>query len=132
MWLHVDPRSPQPMYQQVVDGVKSAVAKGILQPGDKLPAVRELSMELTLNHNTVAKAYQELERAGVIEVWRGRGTFIAASKVPADVNERKNELERELERILVEAHHLQMSEDEVEEMLRQVVRRLREGRGEHA
>jgi GntR family transcriptional regulator len=118
------------MYLQVVDGVKTAVAKGILDPGDKLPSVRELSMELTLNHNTVTKAYQELERDGVIEVLRGRGTFIAQQPQPANLTQRRKQLERNLERLLVEALHLQMTEDDLMDLLRNVVTRWRNGKEE--
>ena len=56
---------------------KGAIAAGWLKPGDRLPSVRELAVSLAINHNTVAKAYQELERERVIEVVRGRGTFVA-------------------------------------------------------
>ncbi len=57
MWLHVDPRSSVPVYLQVVNEVKTAVAKGMLSPGDRLPSVRELATEMTIDHNTIAKAY---------------------------------------------------------------------------
>ncbi|MCL6454347.1 MAG: GntR family transcriptional regulator [Alicyclobacillus sp.] len=100
------------MYQQIVDGIKESVAKGLLRAGDKLPSVRELSMTLTLNHNTVAKAYQELERERVIEVVRGRGTFVGEGVLPPDREERLRELRGALERLLVEAHHLQVGEAE--------------------
>ncbi|GMA51983.1 GntR family transcriptional regulator [Alicyclobacillus contaminans] len=128
MWLHVDPRSAVPVYQQVVEGVKAAVARGVLKPGDKLPSVRELAMELTINHNTVAKAYQELERLHVIEVIRGRGTFIAAEPVPADRDHRMRELKHAMVRWIVEAHHMQMDEEALLELFRTVLQEWRNGR----
>src|SRR5579875_179520 len=88
MWFQVDPRSPTPVYQQVVEGVKEAIAKGLLDCGDRMPSVRELATRMTLNHNTVAKAYQELEREHVIEVIRGRGTFVAQPRPTPDRAER--------------------------------------------
>lgn len=125
MWLQVDPRSQEPMYQQLVQGIKTAVAKGLLIPGDKLPSVRELSMELTLNHNTVAKAYQELERDGVIEVLRGRGTYISQDPIPGNLQERQNQLEHHLRQLVVEALHLQMSEEDVVSMVRRIASEMR-------
>jgi GntR family transcriptional regulator len=120
MWLRVDPRLSVPVYQQVVDGIKAAVASGLLRPGDRLPSVRELALELTINHNTVAKAYQELERERVIEVIRGRGTFVAARPTgrPPDYDERVRALREEMRRIWIEAYHLGLDADTVHEMFR--------------
>ncbi|MBX5436107.1 MAG: GntR family transcriptional regulator [Alicyclobacillaceae bacterium] len=124
-WLQVNPRSAVPVYQQVVDGVKAAVAKGWLRPGDRLPSVRELSTEMAINHNTIAKAYQELERERVIEVVRGRGTFIALEPAVPNREERMAELREQMRRMLVEAHHLRVSEDELLDMFRDVARQWR-------
>lgn len=109
------------MYQQIVDGIKESIAKGMLRPADKLPSVRELSVDLTINHNTVAKAYQELERMHVIEVIRGRGTFVAESAEPADLDGRLTELRTEISRLLVEALHLQLNETQFIELVKQVL-----------
>jgi GntR family transcriptional regulator len=128
MWLSVDPRSPRPVYQQVVEGVKAAVAKGLLGAGDRLPSVRELAAAMTLNHNTVARAYQELERERVIEVVRGRGTFVAQGRTPPDQAERVAALAERIGELLVEAHHLQMGEDEFLELVRTTVRAWQEER----
>lgn len=108
MWLKIDSRSAEPIYLQIIRGIKASVAKGVLKAGDKLSSVRELSAELTVNHNTVAKAYQELERDGVIEVVRGRGTFIREAAVPTDVDERLDAMKTSVWNLLVEAHHLGM------------------------
>lgn len=69
-----------PIYLQIVNQVKRAVASGVLVPGDRLPTVRQLAVDLTINPNTVAKAYQELEREGVISTVPGRGTFVGQKK----------------------------------------------------
>lgn len=129
MWLSVDPRSPRPVYQQVVEGVKEAIAKGLVEVGDRLPSVRELASAMTLNHNTVARAYQELERERVIEVVRGRGTFIAASQPRPDRAERVQAMAARMREMLVEAHHLQMGEDEVLDLFRSIVDAWQEERG---
>lgn len=130
IWFQVDPKLPVPMYQQIVEGIKGSVAKGLLKAGDKLPSVRELSVELTINHNTVAKAYQELEREKVIEVVRGRGTFIADTVLPPNREARTADLRDAVERLLIEAHHLQMDEDALLALIHQVIdawRSQREG-----
>ncbi len=113
MWFRVDPRLATPVYQQVVDGVKEAVAKGLLRQGDRLPSVRELATLMTLNHNTVAKAYQELERERVIEVIRGRGTYVAEPGTLPDRTERVAKMSETIKQLLIEAHHLQMTEGDL-------------------
>jgi GntR family transcriptional regulator len=120
-WLQIDPRSPEPIYLQIVEGVKAAVAKGLLKPGDKMPSVREMAMELTINHNTITKAYQELERERVIEVIRGRGTFIAVEPSVPNREARKEELKEAMRRMLVEAHLLQIDDSELLAMFQKVM-----------
>lgn len=106
MWFHVDTRAGVPIYLQIVGQVRQAVAMGILSPGDQLPTVRELAVQLTVNPNTVAKAYQELEREGVIETARGRGTFVAQKQPKRQDPERLEHLRRALDRIFIEAHYI--------------------------
>jgi GntR family transcriptional regulator len=112
------------MYQQVIDGVKSAIAKGWLPPGEKLPAVRELAMELTINHNTVVKAYAELEREHVIEMVRGRGTFVTRQPIVPNAEIRIRRLRESVLRIAIEAYHLQIQDDELIDMLKQSLAEL--------
>jgi len=128
MWFRVDPRLPKPVYQQVVDGVREAVAKGLLREGDKLPSVRELATLMTLNHNTIAKAYQQLEREHVIDVVQGRGTFIAASRLLPDRQERIKKMNDIMKQMIVEAHYLQLSEDDLLALLRGAIREWERGR----
>ncbi|NMP20897.1 GntR family transcriptional regulator [Sulfobacillus harzensis] len=129
MWFQVDPRSSTPIYQQVVDGIKAAIAKGLLQSGDKVPSVRELATLMTLNHNTVAKGYQELERAHVIEVVRGRGTFVASPGPPPDRGRRIETMKEAMVQMMIEAHHLQLTDHELLEMFQEVQARWRRDRG---
>jgi GntR family transcriptional regulator len=72
----VDPRSGVPLYLQLIEQVKRAVAVGALQPGEQLPTVKALALDLTVNPNTVARVYRELERDGVIDTSPGRGSFV--------------------------------------------------------
>ncbi len=75
----VDPRSGIPLYLQLIEQVKRAVALGTLDSGEQLPTVKALALDLTINPNTVARAYRDLEREGVIETSPGRGSFIRSN-----------------------------------------------------
>jgi len=76
--LTVDPRSGVPIYLQIVEQIKRSVALGVLQSGEQLPTVKQLAIDLTVNPNTVARAYRDLERESVIETAPGRGSFVRA------------------------------------------------------
>src|SRR6266571_1714687 len=77
--LSIDQRDPTPIYAQLERGLRAAVATSRLRPGDQLPTVRQLAVDLKVNANTVARVYAELERAGVIETKRGVGSFVSAA-----------------------------------------------------
>src|SRR5262245_28269143 len=74
----LDPRDATPIYAQLERGLRAAIASGRLSPGDQLPTVRQLAVELRVNANTVARVYSDLERSGVLETRRGVGSFIRA------------------------------------------------------
>ena len=74
--VHLDYRDARPIYIQIVDNFRSQIAAGILQPGDKLPSVRELATQLSINPNTIQRAYRELEMNGVIQTLPGKGCFV--------------------------------------------------------
>jgi GntR family transcriptional regulator len=76
--FRLDPSSGVPFYRQVIDQVLLAIADGRLKPGTQLPTVRQLAVDLSVNLNTVAKAYREMEIRGIVETQQGTGTFIAA------------------------------------------------------
>lgn len=76
--LAIDPSHPTPLYAQLEQGIRAAVATGRLAAGAQLPTVRQLAVDLRVNANTVARVYLDLERAGVLEARRGVGTFVAA------------------------------------------------------
>ena len=75
----LDTRDATPIYAQLERGLRAAMASGRLRPGDQLPTVRQLAVELRVNANTVARVYSELERAGVLETRRGVGSFVRAT-----------------------------------------------------
>lgn len=118
MISHVNFKSGIPVYLQIVQQVKSAAASGRLQCGDALPSVRALAEELRINRNTAARAYSELEAEGVIETRHGAGCFIkAATGSPLRKSARSERLRTELDAVIVQAHHLQISDDELRALL---------------
>lgn len=102
--ISVDARDPTPIYAQLERGLRAAMATGRLQPGDQLPTVRQLAVDLRVNANTVARVYAELERVGVIETRRGVGSFIRATAAEAHPpRERDRRLKTFLTRVLADA-----------------------------
>jgi GntR family transcriptional regulator len=74
--VHLDYRDARPIYTQILENFRSQIAAGILQPGDKLPSVRELAAQLTINPNTIQRAYREMEQQGMIQTLPGKGCFV--------------------------------------------------------
>lgn len=100
----------RPIYEQVMDKMKELILLGILETDSQLPSVRELAMELSINPNTVQRAYAELERQGVIYCIKGRGNFVAGV---TDLREQhKKELLRQAEELTKEAIKAELSEEE--------------------
>lgn len=118
--IRIDQRSSTPIYQQLVQEIKEAILRGVLQPGDKLPSVRELSVQLMINPNTVQKSYQELERQRIIDNVRGKGTFVSKDYRPREDAEKLESLRDELRRVLIEAHYLGLGEERITEMVREL------------
>ena len=117
MSIRVRPESPVPIYEQIVSQVVFAVAGGDLGPGDLVPSVRDLAAELVINPNTVARAYQELERLGVVETRRGIGMAVTA-EAPKRCRDRRKESVRERIRDAVrEAIAAGLSSDDVQKLV---------------
>ncbi|HEY3367725.1 MAG TPA: GntR family transcriptional regulator [Symbiobacteriaceae bacterium] len=121
MWYHIDPSSGTPIYRQLVDQVRQAVASGVLRAGDRLPSVRDLAVELAVNPNTVAKSYQELEREGVIETPRGRGSFIADRDHTVSEAERLRQFTEAAEKLAADAYRLRIGSDRAAAIFRERV-----------
>ena len=102
--VSVDQTDPTPLYAQLERGLRAAIATGRLRPGDQLPTVRQLAVELQINANTVARVYAELERAGVIETRRGVGSFVSATPTEAHPpRERDRRVRAFVTRVLADA-----------------------------
>jgi len=92
--FHLDMHSGVPVYRQIVDQVRGAIAVGNLGSGDQLPTVRQLAVDLEINPNTVVRAYRELEYDGLLETHQGTGTFISDQKLHRPADERQRQLEQ--------------------------------------
>ena len=112
--LTVDPRSGVPIYLQVIEQIKRSVALGILGSGEQLPTVKQLALDLTINPNTVAKAYRELERDGVIETSPGRGSFVKSNGTTETTKTAATDVAREvIEAAVREAKSVGLRADEI-------------------
>jgi len=101
-------KSGKPVYLQVVDQVKVAVASGALRAGDTLPGIRPVAESLRVNRNTIAKAYAELESQGVIQTAPGKGCVVRGGSSPYRKDVRLELLRNEIDAAVVQAHHLQI------------------------
>lgn len=118
--IHLDLHDPRPMYEQVVDQLEMLIARGILQTDDKLPSVRQMAMELSLNPNTVQKAYSELLNRGEIYSVRGKGNFV--SKVCSGIWERKLEqVRKEISDLLRQAREFGATVQQCNELLQSLM-----------
>ena len=118
MDLSIDAKSGVPFYRQIIEQVKFAIARGDLQPGDQLPTVRQLAVDLSVNPNTVIRAYRELEIGGVLETQQGSGTFVGQEKPKVDALERQRMLDQILTELLARATGYGFSLNDVLEGLR--------------
>jgi GntR family transcriptional regulator len=117
--IHISPQDGVPIYLQIVNQVKYLVASGRLVPDEELPAIRVLAEQLVINPNTVARAYRELEFAGVVEKRRTAGTYVSGVGSPLARRERLKILTERIDALLAEASQLGIRTDEVIELLRQ-------------
>jgi GntR family transcriptional regulator len=119
MVFEINFKSGMPVYLQMVDQVKAAVASGLLRPGDALPAIRPVAEEIRVNRNTVAKAYAELEAQGVIESRAGKGSVICEPRSRLRREARHELVEQEIDRAVVAAHHLNIGNEEFLRLVRE-------------
>jgi GntR family transcriptional regulator len=119
MQLHISPNDGVPIYLQIVNQVKHLVAASRLAAGEELPPIRVLAGELLVNPNTVARAYLELERDGVVLKRHGSGTYVSAEGSPLARRERRKILSERADALLAEARHLDIPLDDLIKLLKQ-------------
>jgi GntR family transcriptional regulator len=108
-----------PIYRQIINQVKYLVASGLLQPGEELPPIRTLALQLKVTPNTIVKAYDELEHSGVVHKRRGAGTYVSEGPPLLAHRERRRIIEQRIDALLAEAHQLNFTTDDVLRMLRE-------------
>ena len=113
MQLHISTGDGIPIYLQIANQVKHLVASGRLAPGDELPAIRVLAHQLLVNPNTVARAYLELEREGVVVKRHGSGTYISDGGSPLARKARLKILAERIDALLTEARHLEVAPEDL-------------------
>ena len=109
--IHLDYRDVRPIYAQIVDGYRSQISAGILLPGEKLPSVRELAVQLSINPNTIQRSYRQLEAEGWIATVPGKGCFVCG--IPQSAIDRKQELLTAFDRAVVELVSYGVSREEL-------------------
>src|SRR5690606_22963811 len=125
MDIKIDLRDGVPIYRQIVNQVKYLIASGLLQPGEELPPIRTLALQLKVTPNTIVKAYDDLEASGVIHKRRGSGSFVSEARSLLATRERRRIIEGRIDALLAEAHQLNYSPDEVLRILDDRVRAMR-------
>jgi GntR family transcriptional regulator len=102
MNIRVDPSLSVPVFQQIVDEVKSVIARGACAPGEMIPSVRQMAAQALINPNTVARAYRDLEREGIVTTRRGLGVFVSENAAKLCRNGRREDIRAKLEDIAAE------------------------------
>lgn len=108
-----------PIYRQIVNQVKYLVASDLLQPGEELPPIRTLALQLKVTPNTIVKAYDELESSGVVHKRQGSGTFVSEERPRLAHRERQRIIDQRIDALLAEAHQLNFTVDDILQMLRE-------------
>ena len=119
MQIHISTNDGVPIYLQIVNQVKYLVACGRLAHGEELPPIRVLAERLLVNPNTIARAYMELERDGIVSKRHGSGTYVSDAGSPLARKERMKILSERADALLAEAHHLNVDLDSIIDLLKQ-------------
>jgi GntR family transcriptional regulator len=125
----INVQDSRPIYEQIVENFKMQIFKGVLQPGDQMPSVRSLAVELSTNPNTIQKAYTELERQGFIYTVKGRGNFVKGDDLLME--NKKAELVREIVELFREAHEIGLSLDELVQEIQKSIKDITLGEEKH-
>ncbi|MFD1735554.1 GntR family transcriptional regulator [Bacillus salitolerans] len=125
--IHIDPRSSTPIYEQIIKQFKELCVKGIIKPGEKVPSVRELSTMIVANPNTVSKAYKELERVGILETLRGKGTFVSEVFQMTMDEEKAIMIKEQLKEIVIDALYTGINIEDIQIWLSEIQQEMRGG-----
>ena len=119
MEFSIDTKSGVPFYRQIIEQVKYGITGGLLSPGDQIPTVRQLAADLSVNPNTVIRAYREMELGGVLDTQQGSGTYVADHQPEIDELEKRRKLDQILTELLARAHEYGFTLGEILDGLQQ-------------
>jgi GntR family transcriptional regulator len=125
MLIHIDYNSGEPIIHQVVGQVKWLVVGGKLQPGQKLPSIRDFARRLQINPTTVTRIYKELEHDGVIVLRQGRGAFVATSNRPTSKRQAKQAVKQKARELFVEGLRMGLDKGEIDQVLNDEYEKIR-------
>ena len=118
-----------PIYRQIVNQIKYLAASGLIRPGEELPPIRTLALQLKVTSNTIVKAYDELESAGIVHKRRGAGTYVSEERPVVANQERQRIIEQRIDALLAEAHQLNFTADDILKMVRERRAAMESGTG---
>lgn len=122
--IPIAPGDARPIFRQIVDGIRKDIATGVIPHGSKLPSVRALAMQLTINPNTVSKAYAELTAQGLLESRKGLGVFVIEPEQKLSDGERQKQLEQATSRFINDVMYLDFSPEQISEHLLAELKKL--------
>ena len=125
--ININVTSSTPIYKQIVTGIKEGILKGIIEPGEKIPSVRELAKTLTLNPNTVQKAYRELERQRVTVTVSGKGTFISQDYKPRKDEEKLMSLKNLFKKGIIDAYYMGLDKNDIIRIIDDLIKEIKGG-----
>ena len=117
MYLQIDPSDGNPIYLQIIEQVKKAIALGVFEVGKPIPTIREIALELTVNPNTVAKAIKELEREGFLKTYVGKGSFVTEKSSEINKKEGTEKVMKIIEQFIKDAEWLGLDKNNVMKLL---------------
>ena len=117
--MSIDPNSPVPIYRQIADYIRRAVAAGVYRPGEMIPSLRAMALELTVNPNTVQRAYEQLERDGLIHARKGLGMFVTKHGVLSAQDESAAAVREAFTQAIRAAQAANMPEEQVKDAFEQ-------------
>lgn len=120
--FHIRPESGEPIYMQLIRQIKNAVTSGTLPVGTQLPTVRQLAADLVVNPNTVARAYRDLHKDGVLENTQGRGTYVKLASSTLIDAEKTRRLQSMFDQLIAEARLLAVSDEQLQKQLKESLR----------
>ena len=124
MFFSIDPDNGVPIYDQIVRQIKFAIAEGILAPGQMLPSVRQLSQQLTINPNTINRAFQQLQQEQIISPLRGLGLTVQEGAKGRCTLDRQNLIGQRLKTVLTEALHAGFTTRQIERLIKELLQQL--------